>query len=49
VKCILTNTEKQITTSLKDQTKEIIKENFASLDDFLNKWNTTDRKEGIIA
>jgi len=40
---------KPITTSLKDHTKEIIKENFASLDDFLNKWNTTDRKVAIIA
>jgi type I restriction enzyme R subunit len=40
---------KPITTSLKDHTKEIIKENFASLDDFLNKWNTTERKEAIIA
>jgi type I restriction enzyme, R subunit len=40
---------KPITTSLKDHTKEIIKENFASLDDFLNTWNTTDRKEAIIA
>ena len=40
---------KPITTSLKDHTKEIIKEKFASLDDFLNKWNTTDRKEAIIA
>jgi type I restriction enzyme R subunit len=40
---------KPITTSLKDHTKAIIKNNFASLDDFLNKWNTTDRKEAIIA
>ncbi|MCA0428398.1 MAG: DEAD/DEAH box helicase family protein [Bacteroidetes bacterium] len=40
---------KPITTSLKDHTKEIIKNKFASLDDFLNKWNTTDRKEAIIA
>jgi type I restriction enzyme R subunit len=39
---------KPITTSLKDHTKEIIKEKFASLDDFLNKWNTTERKEAII-
>ena len=39
---------KPITTSLKDHTKEIINENFASLDDFLNKWNTTERKEAII-
>jgi type I restriction enzyme R subunit len=40
---------KPITTSLKDHTKEIIKGKFASLDDFLNKWNTTERKEAIIA
>lgn len=38
-----------ITVSLKDHTKEIIKGKFASLDDFLNKWNSTDRKEAIIA
>ena len=38
-----------ITTSLKDHTREIIKEHFASLDDFLNKWKTTERKEAIIA
>lgn len=40
---------KPITSSLKDHTKEIIKGKYASLDDFLNKWNTTDRKEAIIA
>jgi type I restriction enzyme R subunit len=40
---------KPITTSLKDHTKEIIKEKYTSLDDFLNKWNSTDRKEAIIA
>jgi type I restriction enzyme R subunit len=40
---------KPITTSLKDHTKEIIKEQFASLDDFLNKWKNSDRKEAIIA
>jgi len=40
---------KPITTSLKDYNKKIIKENFASLDDFLNKWNASDRKETIIA
>jgi type I restriction enzyme R subunit len=39
---------KPITTSLKDHTKEIIKGQFASLDDFLNKWNSTDKKEAII-
>lgn len=40
---------KPITTSLKDHTREIIKEQFASLDDFLNKWKSSDRKEAIIA
>jgi type I restriction enzyme, R subunit len=40
---------KPITTSLKDHTKEIIKEKFVSLDDFLNKWNSSERKEAIIA
>jgi type I restriction enzyme R subunit len=38
-----------ITTSLKDHTKEIIKEQYASLDDFLNRWKNSDRKEAIIA
>lgn len=40
---------KPITTSLKDHTRQIIKERFASLDDFLTKWRATDRKEAIIA
>jgi len=40
---------KPITTSLKDHTREIIKQKFVSLDDFLIKWNSTDRKEAIIA
>jgi type I restriction enzyme R subunit len=39
---------KPITTSLKDHTRDIIKAKFVSLNDFLNKWNTTDRKEAII-
>ena len=39
---------KRITTNLKDYTKEILTKNFSSLHDFLNKWNTTDRKEAII-
>lgn len=39
---------KPITTSLKDHTKEIIKGHFASLNDFLSKWNNTERKEAII-
>jgi len=40
---------KPITTSLKDHTKEIIKGKFASLDDFLNQWKGSERKEAIIA
>ena len=39
---------KPITTSLKDHTKEIIKGQFASLDDFLTRWNSTDKKTAII-
>ncbi len=39
---------KPITVSLKDHTKEIIKGRFASLDDFLTRWNNTERKEAII-
>jgi type I restriction enzyme R subunit len=37
-----------ITVSLKDYTKEIIKNHFASLNDFLTKWNDADRKAAII-
>ena len=40
---------KPITVSLKDHTKEIITNSYASLDDFLKKWNSTNRKEAIIA
>lgn len=40
---------KPITTSLKDHTREIIKGKFASLDEFLSKWNNSERKEAIIA
>lgn len=40
---------KPITTSLKDHTKKIIKQQFASIDDFLNRWKSSDRKEAIIA
>ncbi|GAB3666830.1 DEAD/DEAH box helicase family protein [Echinicola sediminis] len=39
---------KPITTSLKDHTKELIKGQYASLDDFLARWNSTDKKEIII-
>lgn len=39
---------KPITVSLKDYTKEIIQGRFASLDDFLNRWKHSDKKEAII-
>lgn len=39
---------KPITVSLKDHTREIIKEHFTSLDNFLKSWNNTDRKEALI-
>jgi type I restriction enzyme R subunit len=39
---------KPITTSLKDHTKEIIKGQYASLNDFINKWNSTDKKTVLI-
>lgn len=42
------NNGKPITTSLKDHTKELIKGQYTSLDDFLNRWNSTDKKEVII-
>jgi len=42
------NNGKPITTSLKDHTKEILKGQFASLDDFLTKWNNSEKKEAII-
>ncbi len=39
---------KPVTVSLKDHTKEIILNSFASLDAFLNKWNEADRKDALI-
>jgi type I restriction enzyme R subunit len=39
---------KPITISLKDHTREIITGQYATLGDFLTKWNSTDRKEAII-
>jgi type I restriction enzyme, R subunit len=42
------NEGRPITVSLKDHTKEIIKNHYASLDDFLNKWNHTDKKAAIV-
>lgn len=42
------NEGKPITTSLKDYTRKLIKGQYASLDDFLNRWKSTDKKEVII-
>lgn len=42
------NQGKPITVSLKDYTRDIIKGQYASLDDFLSKWNNAERKEIII-
>jgi len=39
---------KLITGSLKDYTKQKVKEKFATLDEFLNKWNSGDKKQAII-
>jgi type I restriction enzyme R subunit len=39
---------KLITESLRDFTKKALKKRFASLDDFLNRWNATDRKQAIV-
>lgn len=39
---------KLITKSLKDYTKEIISKQYATLNDFLSKWNEADRKAAII-
>ncbi len=42
------NHGKPITTNLKDHTSEIIKGKYATLQNFLNCWNESDRKEAII-
>lgn len=42
------NNGKPLTLSLKDYTKNIIQQKFASLDDFLLKWNEADKKEVLI-
>jgi len=40
---------KLITGSLKDYTKMQVNKEFASMDDFLNSWNSASKKEAIIA
>ena len=42
------NQGKPITTSLTDHTRGIIKGQYATLHDFLQKWNNADRKEAIL-
>lgn len=39
---------KLITESLKDYSKKNIEKEFASLDDFIQRWNTADKKEELI-
>lgn len=39
---------KPITTSLKDHTREIIQDHYATLNEFLNKWSASDRKTAIL-
>ena len=39
---------KLITGSLKDYTKRQVRKEYATLDDFLNKWNSSDKKQVII-
>jgi len=39
---------KLVTESLRDYSKKAVREQFASLDDFLNRWNGTERKQAII-
>ncbi len=45
---ILDENGKLITGSLKDYTKAQVHKEFATLDDFLNKWNSSDKKQAII-
>jgi type I restriction enzyme R subunit len=42
------NNGKLITGSLKDYTREKVREQYRTLSDFLNKWNQADRKQAII-
>jgi type I restriction enzyme R subunit len=39
---------KLVTESLRDYTRNTVKKDFASLDDFLNRWKAAERKETII-
>ncbi|HBC85954.1 MAG TPA: restriction endonuclease [Lentisphaeria bacterium] len=37
-----------VTESLKDYSKKTIKKSFSSLDDFLTRWNSADKKQAIV-
>lgn len=39
---------KLVTESLRDFTKTALRKHFASLDDFLNRWNRLDRKQALL-
>ena len=39
---------KLVTESLRDFTRKALRRRFASLDDFLNRWNGTERKQAIL-
>ena len=39
---------KLVTESLRDFTRKALKRRFASLDDFLRRWNTADRKQAVV-
>ena len=39
---------KLVTESLRDYTRKALRRRFASLEDFLTKWNETDRKQAVI-
>jgi type I restriction enzyme R subunit len=39
---------KLITESLKDYTRRTVQEEFATLDEFLKRWKSTDRKQAIV-
>ncbi len=39
---------KLVTESLRDFTKTELKKRFVSLDDFLNRWNATERKQSVV-
>lgn len=39
---------KLVTESLRDFTKKALRKHFASLDEFLNRWNGTERKQALV-